>query len=281
MLFACFSNQNSVVAQKKVIRDTVRYNVNRTWLYSLVLPGAGQFRNKQYWKIPVVYASAGTFAYLGYSSNKNYHTAFDNYKYATDADQKSVFKSEYSKYRTQRDLFFAGVGAVYLFSQLDAVLNVHSEKHSPAKATIYSVLVPGLGQVYNRKYWKVPIVYAAAAGLAYGIQFNNKEYIRFKTAWENVENKVPDEFNGARSAEELKHYMSNYRRNRDLLVMLSGVAYALNIVDAAVDAHLYDYSVDDNLAIRLEPIITDTPGFGNSMYSYSNAGVGARLQITF
>lgn len=281
MLFACFSNHAVVAKEKKEIKDTVRHVVNRTWLHSLVIPGSGQYKNHQYWKIPVIYVSAGTLAYLGYNSNSNYKTALNNFNNETDPSLKSTYKDDYSKYKTQRNIYYAGIGAVYLLSQLDAIYNVPSKKHSPAKATIYSALVPGLGQVYNRKYWKVPIVYAAAAGLAYGIDFNNTQYNRFKTAQQNVHDKVPDEFNGQRTETELKHYMSSYRRDRDLLILLSGVAYALNIIDATVDAHLYDYSVDDNLAIKIEPIITNTPGLGSNMYSYSGSGFGAKLQITF
>jgi hypothetical protein len=133
--------------------------------------------------------------------------------------------------------------------------------HSPTRATVYSALLPGLGQAYNQKYWKIPVIYAGFATLGYFIQTNHKEYIRFKTAYQLFIDDDPltiDEFNGTRSADELLFYKDEFRRNRDLSIILTVGLYALNIIDASVDAHFFDYSISPDLSLHLQPSISPT-----------------------
>ena len=131
---------------------------------------------------------------------------------------------------------------------------------SPAKAAFYSAILPGLGQVYNKKYWKIPLVYG---GLATGIYFytnNNKEYNRYRDAYKSrLAGFTNDEFyldsqgnqltSPRVTTEGLERGQKFYRRNKEISLLVTLGIYALNIIDANVDAHLMQYNVDENLSL--------------------------------
>ena len=121
---------------------------------------------------------------------------------------------------------------------------------SPAKAAFYSAVLPGLGQAYNKKYWKIPIIYAA---LGTGIYFyidNTNVYNRYRDAYKSrLAGFDDDEFQGF-SDDALIRAQNSLRRNRELSLLITIGIYALNIIDANVDAHLLQYNVDDNLALK-------------------------------
>ncbi len=134
--------------------------------------------------------------------------------------------------------------------------------HSPKKAAIMSALLPGLGQIYNKKYWKLPIIYGGAAATGYLIYFNAGEYKRFKTAYIYATDDDPatiPEFPNA-SAAQLKIYRDNYRRNLELSIMGAALLYTLNIVDAVVDAHLFDFDVSNDLSLHFTPGLQQSSG---------------------
>ena len=147
---------------------------------------------------------------------------------------------------------------------------------SPHKATLLA-LVPGLGQIYNRKYWKVPIVYAGFGGFAYLVSFNQKYYVDYRDAYyhsfvddgsppvNEYEEKYPQDF--------LRDSKNYYRRNRDLNYILMGVWYALSIVDAAVDAHLATWNVNDDLSMKVEPAVY------SGIYNIAPGGGGVKLTL--
>ncbi|MCO6498759.1 MAG: hypothetical protein J5I47_00080 [Vicingus serpentipes] len=139
-------------------------------------------------------------------------------------------------------------------------LQVDSVKfHSPTKATLMSVALPGLGQVYNKKYWKVPIIYGGIGTSLYFAISNQKNYKKYRTAYGNRvdgnENTVASEEFDNYTDENLKSNMDFYQRNRDLSYIVAGLFYVLNIVDAAVDAHLFTFPKNDNLSFNLQPDI--------------------------
>lgn len=151
--------------------------------------------------------------------------------------------------------FFVLIFAITAFAQKNDTLAV-KKKHSPTKATLMSLALPGLGQCYNKKYWKVPIIYGGFAALTYGVIFNTTEFHRFKTAYGyrvDTDSLTIDEFNGVVSDAELLSNTDYYRRNRDLCYIGIGLLYVMNLIDAAVDAHLYDFDVSDNLSMRVQP----------------------------
>lgn len=133
--------------------------------------------------------------------------------------------------------------------------------HSPKRAAIYSAVLPGLGQVYNKKYWKVPIVYAGFGGLGYGFFWNHGYFKDYRDALRLRYDDDPntnDEFTQYSDADlvTLKNY---YQRYRDLCVIGMVALYTLQVLDATVDAHLYYFDVSDDLTMRLQPALYSSP----------------------
>ena len=127
---------------------------------------------------------------------------------------------------------------------------------APSRAAFYSAVLPGLGQAYNKKYWKIPIVYAA---LGTGIYFhldNDKVYKRYRNAYKSrLAGHTDDEFYGDGltpkvSSDGLIRAQNTLRRNKELSLLITFGLYALNIIDANVDAHLLQYNLDENLALK-------------------------------
>lgn len=125
----------------------------------------------------------------------------------------------------------------------------------PKRATLLSAVFPGAGQMYNRKYWKLPIVYGGAFVLGYYIRLNHQQYVLTRDSYLLVKAGKRDRYNGAYTAEQLVQLREYWRRNRDLLIIISGFTYLLNIADAAVDAHMSSFDVSDDLSLRWEPRI--------------------------
>jgi len=140
--------------------------------------------------------------------------------------------------------------------------SVLEKQHSPTKATIMSACLPGLGQIYNHKIWKVPIIYAGLGIMAYFIYFNADEYLNYKCAY--IESSYGN-MNGnysdlvqKYSKEDLLSAQEYYRRNLEISCIFTAVWYALNILDATVDAHLYTYNISDKLSLKVEPSMQQT-----------------------
>lgn len=120
---------------------------------------------------------------------------------------------------------------------------------APSKAAFYSAILPGLGQAYNKKYWKIPIVYAAIGTGVYSYTWNNKKYNEFRDAYKNRLAGLPDDLEYL-DQERLIQGQRFYRKNRDLSAIVTVALYILNIVDANVDAHLMQFNVNDDLSMR-------------------------------
>lgn len=252
------------------------------WL-SLPLPGFGQIYNKQYWKLgilyPVVGASVGMFVY----ENKQYKplkAEYDQYLidngYMRTPDLDKI-QTKMIRHNTMRQIYAGVAIASYLYFIGDAAVNYSTNEVSQVKkATTLSTIFPGAGQVFNKSYWRVPIVIGGMASTIYTIDWNNRGYKRFKTAYtlrvdyDKNPDKYPggaaDEFRGAYSATFLKNLKDSYRRNRDLCIILTAGVYLLNILDAHVDAHLQDYDISDDLSMNLEPYFDYTPVGSQPVY---------------
>ena len=138
----------------------------------------------------------------------------------------------------------------------------HIAKKRANRAALYSALLPGAGQVYNKKYWKVPIIYAGFGTLYYFIRTNNTEYKKYQSALvirNDADTNTVDEF-PTLSDQDLTVRKDYYRRNRDLSYILAGVLYTLNIIDAYVDSQLLDFDVSDNLSLHTAPTLFQSPG---------------------
>lgn len=153
----------------------------------------------------------------------------------------------------------------------------------PMKAIWYALVCPGLGQIYNRSYWKVPILYGGIVTLSYLIIWNGRMYNDYRNAYHDIMDNDPNtnsfetifynmqgaDLNWKQSTLERKK--DYYRRNRDLSAFGVVLLYAVSVIDAFVDAQLYNFSVSEDLSLRVEPVInnffyaneaTKTPSFG-------------------
>ena len=150
---------------------------------------------------------------------------------------------------------------------------VNAEKiHSPKRATIYSAILPGLGQAYNKKYWKIPIIYAGFGTIGYFIGWNNKYYNTYKLAYSDLTDddettnsyldleatqyydlENPTDYNNFKTG--LSKQQDYYRRNRDLLIISIVGFYGLNLIDASVDAHLFDFDISEDLSLNWQPSV--------------------------
>ncbi|HEY0977792.1 MAG TPA: DUF5683 domain-containing protein [Flavobacteriales bacterium] len=129
-------------------------------------------------------------------------------------------------------------------------------RHQPTRATIYSAILPGAGQIYNRKYWKAPIVWVGLGTCVFFIQDNNKQYQRYKTAYLTSLDGDPntvDEFGGRYQPSQLRNVADTYQRWRDLSYVAFGLVYILNIVDATVDGYFVRFDVSPGLSLDLRP----------------------------
>lgn len=141
---------------------------------------------------------------------------------------------------------------------------------APSRAAFYSAIFPGMGQVYNKKYWKTPIVWAGLAIPMYFYLQNNEDYKDIRTAYRQRRAGLPDEFDGSRgvelSEETLERAQEQLRENRELSILSFVIVYVLQIVEASVNAHLLQFETNDNLTVEStvmpSPIRFDAPVVG-------------------
>ena len=129
---------------------------------------------------------------------------------------------------------------------------------SPRKAAILSSVLPGLGQIYNKRYWKVPIIYAGLLTSTYYINENNIQYKRYKNAYLKRLDNNPnnDDFVGEYSSGDLLILKDFYRRNREISILCFLGTYIINILDASVDSHLFDYDISEDISLQIKPTST-------------------------
>ncbi len=173
--------------------------------------------------------------------------------------------------------------------QQKAVKKPDEKVHSPRKATLYSAVFPGLGQIYNKKYWKVPLIYGGFFGFASIIKWNNDHYLTYQQAYSDITDKDPNtnsfldieyskyvDFNKpqivAQYADKLKSARDQAQRNRDMSIIYTTAFYALNIIDASVDAHFFNFDIGDDLSFVWSP---------ETLMCLDQRTVGVRCRVTF
>ena len=122
-------------------------------------------------------------------------------------------------------------------------------------------LVPGVGQAYTKKYWKIPIIYSALLASGYYINDNNSKYVLYRDTYLNRMDGINDDLNYTDS--QLITLKDFYKRNREISIMLFSLSYILNIIDASVNAHLFEYEVSEDISFKIEPIMIQ-----NNYYSF-------------
>lgn len=172
-------------------------------------------------------------------------------------------------------LFLFILGNTTVFSQLkteailvakDTLKSNNIDPLSPAKAAFFSAVLPGLGQAYNKKYWKIPLVYATIGTSLYFFIDNNKKYNQYRDAYKRRLEGYTDDKYAYLDNTRLIAGQKYYQRNRDLSAFITVIFYALNIIDANVDASLSQFNVDENLSIK--PVI-----YPNEVTSKTNVGL--------
>ncbi|MEO9869529.1 DUF5683 domain-containing protein [Ekhidna sp.] len=148
----------------------------------------------------------------------------------------------------------------------DAELFEEVSELNPQRAALLSAIFPGMGQVYNKQYWKVPIVLAGVITFGHFINYNNKVYHGLRNATLLTSKGQTNPYQSIISSESaLVRNRDLFRRNRDFLIILGSAFYILQIVDAHVSAHLDEFKVNDKLALGIEPSIQSTPLFSQAL----------------
>ncbi len=151
-----------------------------------------------------------------------------------------------------------------------------SKRFDPRKALLFSAVFPGAGQFYNKKYWKMPIVYGGFAALISVANFYHEENLRFRTQLFDLINDPPP---GGLSTpdlytkDQLRTLVDRTRRERDFFLIMNGLLYLLQMVDAHVDAHLKEFDVNPKMQVRLEPMME------NSMMTGRNTGIVLKIKF--
>lgn len=159
--------------------------------------------------------------------------------------------------------------------------------HSPTKASIMSACLPGLGQIYNGKWWKVPIVYAGLGGLGYLVYSNYYEYRSYLHAYEFKTGDLPEgvtlnqhetDLANKYADSQLQTYKESYRRDFEFYGILTMAWYGLNILDACVDGHLYSYDISDDLSLSVDPYLRSAES-PIKMPQYAQVGLSFKLNF--
>lgn len=157
---------------------------------------------------------------------------------------------------------------------IDEIETISSK--DPNRAALLSAVLPGLGQAYNNQFWKIPLIYGGGVMLGHYIRYNHVIYNEFRNAviaeQDGLESTV-NPYNERYAETAITRFRDVFRRNRDLLIILTAAFYMLNIVDAHVSAHLHEFEVNDQLSMRVMPSIQTT--------SLQSRAIGLSLSINF
>ena len=282
----------NIIPREKWFGDSL--SLSRMTIASAILPGYGQIYNKQYWKLPILYGTLGTS--IGLASHfgsrhkplkRELEAMFENGMSRTE--EMNLLQRQKIRENTNKQIFMGTALASYIYFLGDAAMNYATNDVSDVKkATTLSLIFPGAGQAFNKSYWKVPIVLGGMASMIYVIDWNNRGFNRFKTAYalradfdehpENYPGGVSkDEFQGRYSATFLKNLRDSYRRNRDLSILLTAGVYIFQAVDAHVDAHLKDFDISDDLTVDLDPMFD----YQYTQIDKANPVFGVNLNLKF
>jgi len=152
----------------------------------------------------------------------------------------------------------------------------YAKNYDPRKAMLYAAIIPGMGQAYNKKYWKMPLVYGGFGALVYGANFYHGLYLGFKS---DLFTLINDPTSGGGlspdglTTDQLRNVVDRTRRERDFFIILTGFFYILQMVDAHVDAHLKEFDLNPKLQLTIEPTMENNSMIGRS--------TGLALKIKF
>ena len=260
---------------------------------SAIFIGSSQIYNKDYWKLPVIYGGIGALAGSGgyylheYTKSQKAYNTYIAQKNAFETANGTPYPFEAPHINTKAKQtgtwLMVGAGLIYWGSLLDGAICYKTDrKPDPGKATIYSLLLPGLGQIYNGELFKVPIYWGCLLGSVHFLVTNNTNYTRFKRIHNNATGPNPTT---QISGETAKWYRDVYRRYRDYSIVATAAFYLLQVIDANVFAYMNDFEVDDNITMNVSPaVITPDNTYAMRGTPSCNGGqnaVGLRIGLSF
>ena len=230
---------------------------------SMLFIGSQQIYHKDYWKLPIIYGGLGATVGLGIHYRRNFN------------------ETENEHDRNLSTAMFIGAGAIYWATLMDGVIRYPSGgRHPhPGKATLYSILLPGLGQAYNGEYWKIPIYWGGLVASFHYYNLNNTNYLRYK----RIYNEATDPESTTKppiSADAALYYRDVFRRWRDYSIVAILGVYLLQIIDANVFAYMQDFDVSDDLSMHIAPAVI-TPETTYAMRHTPFAPTGYGLSVGF
>ncbi len=240
----------------------------KMFMVSVLDPGTDQIYNKDYWKLPIVYGGIGSLAGTG-----GYY--LHRYNKSGNLSDKQT-----------GTWLLAGAGLVYWGSLMDGVISYESDiEPLPGRATLYSALLPGMGQIYNGELFKLPIYWGGLLISSHLLVKYNTNYKRFKRIHNQATSTDPEvSGNVPISGETAKWYRDVYRRYRDYSIVATVLVYVLQIIDANVFAYMHDFEVTDDISMNIEPALI-SPYNEYAMHtgpiSPMNNAVGMRVGIRF
>ncbi len=245
-------------------KDTM--SLSNMFFGAMVLPGTGQIYNRDYWKVPVIYGAMG-----GCITG----AAIYNGKWKKSGEQSD---------RQMRNILIWGAVATYWGQLADCTIRYKSKSdHLPARASIYSALLPGLGQAYNGDYWHIPLYYAGFMVSGYSWSFNQKQYKRYRNFYKQY---AEGTYTGHLSEDNIVWFRDYYRRNRDYSILATTLIYVLNIIDANVFAHFTHFDISDDISLNVQRTIlnSQSPSWGGAYtlnQDYSSNTFGIQMNLTF
>ena len=255
---------------------------------SIFLPGISQIYNRQYWKLPVIYGGIGVLAGTGGYYMHKYTVSKKNYEAALAAIPEfatnvNIYPAIDYRAKQTGTWLLVGAGLIYWGALLDGAINYKPDVHPhPGRATVYSILLPGLGQAYNGEYWKIPIYWGCLMGSVHYLYTNNVNYQRFKRI--HNEATMDPNYKGTITAETAVWYRDVYRRYRDYSIVATALFYLLQVIDANVFAYMHDFEVTDDISMNIEPAILAP----NNVYAFNpmpsmgiDNAVGIRFGVRF
>ncbi len=274
------------------LRKANRFNLTRDTLTPGALlglsfvPGLGQVYNRQYWKTPTFVGLMGGFVAGGAIFGDAYSQTQVKWQESVNIDPESAQTTSLRKQmydqQSASTIFYAMAGATYLYSIADATFNFRGNMSHIRKATTLAAIFPGAGFFYTGTYWRIPIYYGGFAVTASVIDFNNRYYERFKTAYNIVTDGDPttvDEFGGRYSADVLKNARDGYRRNRDFGIICTAAIYLLSVIDTYVIATLKNWDVSPDLSVMVTPTVFNQTITSPALSMPTGAGLSLRLSF--
>lgn len=158
--------------------------------------------------------------------------------------------------------------SLFVESQDTLLIQSYAKRYDPRRALLFAAIFPGLGQIYNKKYWKLPLVYGGFYATGYALNLYNQQHREYRNivfrALENGvrEDQIRPDLGMRNTLRAYRIAVDRAKRERDFMIIIMGVVYVLQIVDAHVDAHLKEFDLNPNLQVSIEPLFEQNPILG-------------------